>query len=106
MSQMLALVEVLVIYLVIILIGWSLRRSNVVTYHAKHDLNTLMMMITLPAMLIGGFLQPFDEALTEKGLLIAALTVAMLAVSFLVGLIFMKIFKIKDRKSTRLNSSH
>lgn len=95
MSQMLSLVEVLVIFLVIILIGWVLRRSDVVTYHAKHDLNTLMMMITLPAMLIGGFFQPFDEALTEKGLLIAALTVAMLAVSFLVGLIFMKIFKIK-----------
>lgn len=95
MSQMLALVEVLVIFLVIILIGWLLRRSNVVTYHAKHDLNTLMMMITLPAMLIGGFFQPFDEALTEKGLLIAGLTVAMLAVSFLIGLIFMKIFKIK-----------
>ena len=98
MSQLLALVEVLVIFLVIILIGWLLRKANVVSIQAKHDMNTLMMMVTLPAMLIGGFLQPFDKSLTEKGLLIALLTVAALTICFLVGFLFMKIFKVKPNR--------
>lgn len=103
MNQLLALIEVLCIFLVIILIGWLLRKSNAISIHAKDDLNTLMMTVTLPAMLVGGFLQPFDKALTEKGLLIALLTVAALAACFLVGFVSMKIFRVRqDRRGVWL----
>ncbi len=98
MAQMLALVEVLFIFLIIILIGYSISKLKIVSIAFADDLNTLMMNVTMPMMLIGGFIQPFSKELTQQGLLITLITVGCLAVSFLTGLLFLKIFRVEKKR--------
>ncbi|NLC84745.1 MAG: hypothetical protein GX749_06705, partial [Ruminococcaceae bacterium] len=88
MVQLLVLVEVLFIFLLIILLGYSLGKFKLVSDRFADDLNTLMMNVTLPMMLINSFIQPFSQELTEQGLLIALVTIGCLLMSFLVGLLF------------------
>ncbi len=103
MPQMIPLFEVLSVFLVIILIGWLLKKTGTVSDRTKNDLNTLLMTIALPAMLINGFLQPFDKSLTERGFIITLLAIVALVTSFGVGLLIMKILKVRqDRQGVWL----
>jgi predicted permease len=98
MVQLLVLVEVLFIFLLIILLGYSLGKFKLVSDRFADDLNTLMMNVTLPMMLINSFIQPFSQELTEQGLVIALVTIGCLFISFLVGLLFLKILRVERNR--------
>lgn len=98
MSQMSALIKVLGIFLVIIAIGYILRKRKLVSDVFDDDLNVLMMNVTLPLMLIGGFIQPFDKALTAQGIGISLVAAACLLIGFLVGLAGVKLFRVKPNQ--------
>ncbi len=98
MAQMTALVKVLCIFLVIIAIGYILRKKRVVSDSFDDDLNALMMNVTLPLMLVGGFTLPFDQELTQQGFGISLIAFACLLTSFLIGLAGTRLFHVEPSR--------
>lgn len=97
MQQMTALVENLLIFLFIIIIGFFIGYKRYVTKDFKDHLTFLLLKITLPAMIFNAIAQPFNGDLIKNGLYSFILTSIGFLICFSTGYIFMKLLKIKPQ---------
>lgn len=98
MQQMTTLIENLWVFLIIIMIGYFIGAKKYVTPAFKNDLTFVLLKVTLPLMVVDAVVQPYKEDLFKKGLMTFVLTSAGFLVCFIIGYVFMKVFKIEPRK--------
>lgn len=95
MQQLFVLLENLLIFLIIIIIGFIIGYKKYVSEEFKNNLSFLLLKVTLPAMLFHALAQPFQPAFLKIGVLTFLLTIVGMAICFLIGYLFMKVFKVK-----------
>jgi len=98
MQQMTTLIENLWVFLIIIIIGYFLGAKKFVKPEFKNDLTFVLLKVTLPLMVVDAVVQPYKEDLFKKGLMTFVLTSVGFFVCFLIGFLFMKVFKVESRK--------
>lgn len=97
MQQMTTLIENLWVFLIIIIIGYFIGAKKYVTPAFKNDLTFVLLKVTLPLMVVDAVVQPYKEDLFKKGLMTFALTSVGFLVCFIIGYVFMKVFKVEPR---------
>ena len=98
MQQMTTLIENLWVFLIIIIIGYFIGAKKYVKPGFKNDLTFVLLKVTLPLMVVDAVVQPYKEELFKKGLMTFALTSAGFFVCFIIGFLFMKVFKVEPGK--------
>lgn len=98
MQQMYTLIDNLLIFLIVMLIGYIIGSKKMVKPTLKDDLSFLLLKVTLPAMLINAIVKPYNKDLNYQALLSFVLIIVCILVSYLVGYSSMKAFKIEPHK--------
>jgi len=95
MQQMQALIGILLMFLIIILIGYILRSKNKIHENLQNDLSFILMKITLPCLIFASIAQPFNQSLMQQGVGTFAIMLVCLLIGSIVGFISMKVFHVE-----------
>lgn len=98
MQEITTLAENLFVFLFIIIIGLLIGYKKYVSKEFKDDLTFLLLKVTLPAMIFNAIARPFNGDMMKSGLYTFILALIGFTICFVVGYIFMKVFKVKEER--------
>jgi len=94
MTAFFTVMEKLITLFLYILIGYAIRKKNIVDEHFAGGLIKLLMNVCIPALVISTFQTQYSPELLKQGALIYVASLVIYAISIAIGVISAKAFKI------------